>query len=96
MIRVGGIGHSEAEVPCVSAATLLWSVGVHLQKLHTGLAADLKKTPVAVSKLFLASVYANFTTTIVDDEGIEQQDFILADPIGNKLILGFYHVQSCS
>lgn len=40
-------------------------------------------------KLILAAVYANFTSTIIDDEGIEQRDELPADPVSDKLILSF-------
>lgn len=43
-------------------------------------------------KLQLATVYANFTTEVVDDEGIEQAESIIAGPVGNKLFLQFHHV----
>jgi hypothetical protein len=41
------------------------------------------------TKIILAAIYASFATTIVDDEGIEQRDDLPADPVGDKLILGF-------
>jgi hypothetical protein len=47
-------------------------------------------------KVILASIYANFTSMIIDDEGIEQRDELTADPVGDKLILGFSHVEPCS
>jgi hypothetical protein len=46
-----------------------------------------------VIKLVAAAVYANFTTSIVDDEGIEQLECIIARPVGNKLILKFHSVE---
>lgn len=47
---------------------------------------------LVATKVILASIYANFTSTIIDDEGIEQRDELPADPVGDKLILGFRHV----
>ncbi|PVI00794.1 cytochrome P450 [Periconia macrospinosa] len=44
------------------------------------------------TKVILASVYTSFTTTIIDDEGVEQRDSLPADPVGDKLILGFSRV----
>lgn len=38
-------------------------------------------------KLILASIYTNYTTHVVDDEGIEQADGFTTGPKGNKLIL---------
>lgn len=38
-------------------------------------------------KLVLACVYSNFTTTIVDDGGIQQRDAYTAPPIGEKLVV---------
>ena len=44
-------------------------------------------------KLIIAAIYTNFSTHIVDDEGIEQVDAYTAGPRGNKLILRFEHVE---
>ncbi|MCJ1384598.1 hypothetical protein MMC17_007716 [Xylographa soralifera] len=46
-----------------------------------------------VLKLIIASVYTNYTTTIIDDEGIEQMDTYTARPVGDKLILQFHRVE---
>lgn len=43
-------------------------------------------------KLVLAAVYTNYTTHIIDDSGIEQQDAYTALPRGHKLILSFRRV----
>jgi hypothetical protein len=43
--------------------------------------------------LVAAAIYANFTTSIVDDEGIEQRESLVAGPVGDKLILRFYWVE---
>lgn len=43
-------------------------------------------------KLVIATIYTNYTTEIVDDEGIEQMDSYVAGPVGEKLILRFKHV----
>ena len=43
-------------------------------------------------KLIIASTYANFETSIIDDSGIEQADEFVARPVGNKLILQFKRV----
>ncbi|KAF2841848.1 cytochrome P450 monooxygenase-like protein [Patellaria atrata CBS 101060] len=40
-------------------------------------------------KHILAAIYTNYTTSIVDDEGIEQADLYTAPPRGNKLIVKF-------
>ncbi|KAJ6784092.1 hypothetical protein PWT90_06856 [Aphanocladium album] len=40
-------------------------------------------------KLVLAVIYANFTTTVVDDVGIEQTDGYSARPAADQLYLGF-------
>ena len=45
-----------------------------------------------VLKLLVVAIYTNYTTTIVDDEGIEQMDAFVASPVGNKLILKFREV----
>ena len=48
--------------------------------------------PSAEMKLTLAALYTNFTSSIVDDEGIEQDDAYTAQPRGFKLTLKFDHV----
>lgn len=40
-------------------------------------------------KLLLAAIYTNYTTSVVDDRGIEQMDSYTAGPRGNRLILKF-------
>lgn len=40
-------------------------------------------------KFSIASMYTNFTSTIVDAEGIEQAEGFTAGPKGNKLVLQF-------
>ena len=40
-------------------------------------------------KLVIAAIYTNYTTTVVDDEGIEQDDGYTVGPVGNKLVLKF-------
>jgi unspecific monooxygenase len=40
-------------------------------------------------KLAVAAIYANFKTTIVDDDGIEAIDAYTVKPKGEKLILRF-------
>ena len=37
----------------------------------------------------MAAVYTNFTTSIVDDEGIEQDHAFISLPKGRKLMLKF-------
>jgi hypothetical protein len=38
-------------------------------------------------KVLIVTIYSNFQTEIVDDEGIEQEDTFLAGPKGEKLVL---------
>jgi hypothetical protein len=47
---------------------------------------------LTVSKLLLASIYINYVTTVIDDQGIEHIDDVFAAPVGDKLILGFSRV----
>lgn len=42
-------------------------------------------------KTILAVLYVNFTTTIVDDSGIEQTDGYSACPKADQLFLRFRH-----
>jgi hypothetical protein len=43
-------------------------------------------------KLVIAAIYTNYTTYIIDDEGIEQSISMIAVPGGDKLILGFNRI----
>jgi hypothetical protein len=45
-----------------------------------------------VLKTIAAAMYTNYETSIVDDEGIEQEDAFLAGPVGRKLVLNFRSV----
>jgi hypothetical protein len=49
-------------------------------------------TRLTVLKLLVASIYMNYATTMIDDEGIEHIDGLIAAPVGDKLILGFRRV----
>ena len=49
-------------------------------------------TRFTVLKLLVASIYMNYATTMIDDEGIEHIDDVIAAPVGDKLILGFSRV----
>jgi hypothetical protein len=49
-----------------------------------------------VLKSITAAIYTNFETTIVDDEGIEQEDAFLAGPVGRKLVLKFRSVNDAN
>jgi hypothetical protein len=40
-------------------------------------------------KHIISAIYRNYTTRIVDDEGIEQEDGFIVGPKGNKLVLAF-------
>lgn len=40
-------------------------------------------------KLLIASTYLNFTTSIIDDEGIEQSYGLIAGPESGRLIIRF-------
>ncbi|KAF4781047.1 cytochrome P450 [Colletotrichum scovillei] len=44
-------------------------------------------------KLIAAAIWTNFTTHVVDDTGIEQDDTYTARPVGERLILRFEHVE---
>jgi len=43
-------------------------------------------------KLVAAAIYANFRTSIVDDDGIEAIDAYTVKPRGEKLVLRFEHL----
>lgn len=38
-------------------------------------------------KLVIAALYTNYTTSIIDDQGMEQEDAFLGHPVGEKLLL---------
>lgn len=38
-------------------------------------------------KYIVAALYSNYSTTVVDDTGIEQSDSYTAPPKGNKLVI---------
>ena len=40
-------------------------------------------------KLLLAAIYTNYTTSIIDDTGIEMIDAYVSGPKGNQLTLRF-------
>jgi hypothetical protein len=40
-------------------------------------------------KAITATTYTHFETAIVDDDGIEQEDTVLAGPKGEKLVLSY-------
>lgn len=44
-------------------------------------------------KLVIAAIYSNFTTSIVDAEGIEQDEGFTAGPKGNRLMLEFHRLE---
>jgi hypothetical protein len=43
-------------------------------------------------KAIVGAVYSRYSTHIIDDTGIEQEDTYTAGPIGGKLILRFEKV----
>jgi len=44
---------------------------------------------MAALKLAIAGVYSNYTSEIVDAEGIEQAEGFSAGPVGGKLLLQY-------
>ena len=44
-------------------------------------------------KSMVAMIYSEFETSIVDDDGMEQVDGVVAGPVGDKLILWFREVR---
>jgi hypothetical protein len=56
--------------------------------LHVaGKLANPKPNTVTEMKYTLAALYSNYSTTIVDDTGIEQSDSYTAPPKSDKLII---------
>ncbi|KAK2012261.1 hypothetical protein LZ32DRAFT_605715 [Colletotrichum eremochloae] len=45
-------------------------------------------------KLIAAAIWTNFTTHIVDDTDIDQDDTYTARPIAERLVLRFEHVDT--
>ncbi|KAF2105889.1 cytochrome P450 [Lophiotrema nucula] len=51
-----------------------------------------KDFTLLVMKLTTAAIYSRYTTSVVEDSGMEQEDLFLAGPVGEKLILKFQPV----
>ena len=49
----------------------------------------------SVMKLMVAAIYTNYTTSIIDDEGMEQADAFLGHPVGEKLLLKLNPLPRC-
>ncbi|KAL8870633.1 MAG: hypothetical protein Q9174_003370 [Haloplaca sp. 1 TL-2023] len=45
-------------------------------------------------KTILAAIYSNFTTSVIDASGIEQEGTFVAGPVSKRLMLGFKHVNA--
>jgi hypothetical protein len=45
-------------------------------------------------KYIIAALYSNYTTTIVDDTGIEQIDAYTAPPKSDKLLIKLEHAKT--
>ena len=43
-------------------------------------------------KTVIAAIYSNFTTSVVDSSGIEQEDTFVAGPVSKSLMLRFKDV----
>ena len=50
---------------------------------------ELEADDLTEMKLIAAAIYTNYTSHVVDDEGIDQVDAYTAGPKSNKLILQF-------
>jgi hypothetical protein len=75
-------------------ATLLYTVSYLFKEKFKG--RRLTTCHVAL-KAITAAIYTNFETEIVDDGGpgaMEQEDAVVAGPIGDKLLLRFHPVSS--
>ena len=89
----GGFGRLEVEVGCVLGGILLCRVRCAVPFfLFSCRVANLDAGPLEM-KLIIAAIYTNFSTHVVDDEGIEQEDAYTAGPRGNKLMLRFERVE---
>ena len=95
MIHDDGFGPLEAEVECVWENNFaLLGKSSHYRCKHlaqdTLMARQRTDTKTSlVMKLIVASIYTNYTTHIINDDGIEQLDSMVASPAGEKLVLGF-------
>ena len=43
-------------------------------------------------KILVATIYADFETSVADDSGMKQVDAVIAGPVGDRLLLKFHHV----
>lgn len=55
-----------------------------------------KLTPSPEIKLIIAAIYSNFSTLVINDEGVDQMDGYTCGPSAGKLHLRFEHVPSSS
>jgi hypothetical protein len=60
---------------------------------HTYALENAQLTSLPELKFVVVAVYTNYTTTIIDDEDIEQLDSYSLGPKGDKLILQFEKVR---
>ena len=81
-----GSGSSQVDEECVSETT---SFRLVISARHPARPTTPRLTRFTVIKLLLAAIYINYTTTIIDDEGIEHIDHMIAAPVGDKLIVSF-------
>jgi hypothetical protein len=91
-IRDGGSGRLEVEGKCASEVIFRYWVSFAWYSFSSYSRFALIMTNpgmAAVLKIFLATIYTNLATSIMNDEGIEQLDGMLASPVGDKLILRF-------
>ena len=88
----GGFGRLEVEGGCVLGVILLskvcFSYLIYLKWLR-----DVDLLCLVEMKLITAAIYTNFTTHVVNDEGIEQIDAYTAGPRSNRLLLRFERVE---
>ncbi|KAF2001496.1 cytochrome P450 [Amniculicola lignicola CBS 123094] len=48
-----------------------------------------KEYAMIVMKLIIAAIYSKYETDVVEEDGMEQKDYFLAGPVGEKLVLKF-------
>jgi hypothetical protein len=83
--RSFGFVHLEVVGGCALEVILLCRVSAHVYWFRTWMA----NFPI-VMKAIVAAMYSKFSSSIVDYEGIEQDDGVVVSPKGNKLILKFH------
>jgi hypothetical protein len=65
-----------------------------LLELREGTREESADSAKSEMKYIVAALYTNYTTTVVDDSGIEQSDAYTAPPTSDRLLIELHHVKA--